>query len=81
MEELKITIELEAKSWRFRFRSFPDFARITRSSEETSIFRTNLVLENYPGYSKNGKRGNARILAYFQQHMNPGFVQVCANSD
>ena len=44
IEKFKITIKLEAKSWRFRSRSFPDFARIYRSSEGTSIVCKNLVL-------------------------------------
>ena len=42
--EVQITIELGGKSWRFRYRSFPYFARIYRSSDGTSIVCKNLVL-------------------------------------
>ena len=44
IEKFKITIKLGGKSWRFRSRFFPDFARIYRSSEGTSIVCKNLVL-------------------------------------
>ena len=81
IEKLKITIELEAKSWRFRSRSFPDFVRITLSSEETSIACKNLVFKMRPGFPKNGKQITPRILAHFQLQMNPEFVQMCTNSD